>query len=438
MKRNRIMKTLVLILLTAVLAGAMPVPAKAETEVRTVSPVSVNSSRTLNVLFIGNSLSLDTTAYIYDIVKQTGCRVCVGDAWISAGKLSGFAKRAANDVQKFTYLENSSGRWENKTYNKSSVWKLSWVMKRKKWDVIVLQAYSTQAGNMAYFYPEGDQTKSCYLEDLALYCKKKCPGAHVAYNMVWSPPEDSDGKGFDQYGGQMGMCRAVWDTTRRLLLEMTEEIEESEEEADLTGKEVVEGLTESSSVVVKTTPARAPSVEFVIPTGTAIQNARSSYFGDTLHRDYKHLSYGLGRYIAAMTVAASLGCPVEKISSFKLAETASSLHLPVIKASVRDALENPFSLTEESRELPVLAKVDARAGRKSSKVTCSWSPVAGATGYKIRYKTGGSSTYKIVTVGPSSTFFQFTGKRGKNRIRIYALGDRYISESEVRKKTVRF
>jgi hypothetical protein len=55
----------------------MPVPAKAETEVRTVSPVSVNSSRTLNVLFIGNSLSLDTTAYIYDIVKQTGCRVCV-------------------------------------------------------------------------------------------------------------------------------------------------------------------------------------------------------------------------------------------------------------------------------------------------------------------------------------------------------------------------
>lgn len=437
MKSCRIMKAFVLILLTAVLAGALPVSAGAE--VRTLSPVSVNRSRTLNVLFIGNSLSLDTTAYIYDIVKQTGCRVCVGDAWISAGKLAGFAKRAANDVQKFTYLENSAGRWETKTYNKSTTWKLSWVMKRKKWDVIVLQAYSTQAGNMASFYPEGDQTKPCYLEDLALYCKEKCPQAHVAYNMIWAPPEGSDGPGFDRYGGQMEMCWAVWDTTRRLLLEMTEEAEEeSGEGADLTGKEVVEGLTESSSLVVKTTPARAPSVEFVIPTGTAVQNARSSYFGDTLHRDYKHLTYGLGRYIAAMTVAASLGCPVEKISSFKLSETASSLHLPVIKASVKDALDNPFSLSEESRDLPVLDKVDARAGKKYSKVTVGWSPVAGATGYKIRYKTGGSSTYKIVTVGPSTTSFQFTGKKGKNRIRIYALGDNYIPESEVRKKTVRF
>ena len=437
MKRFRFTKTLILILLTAVLTASLPV--SAGTEVRTVSPVSVNKSRTLNVLFIGNSLSLDTTAYIYDIVKQTGCRVCVGDAWISAGKLAGFAKRAANDVQKFTYLENSSGRWETKTYNKSSTWKLSWVMKRKKWDVIVLQAYSTQAGNMAYFYPEGDQTKPCYLEDLALYCKKKCPQAHVAYNMTWAPPEGSDGPGFDQYGGQMEMCRAVWDTTRRLLLEMTEEAEEeSGEEADLTGRDVVEGITESSSLVVKTTPARAPSVEFVIPTGTAVQNARSSYLGDTLHRDYKHLSYGLGRYIAAMTVAASLGCPVENISSFKLTETASSLHLPVIKASVKDALDNPFSLTEESGELPVLAQVQARGAKKNRKVTVNWNRTQGATGYKIRYKTGGSSTYKIVTAGPSSTSFQFTGRKGKNRIRIYALGDNYIPESEVKKITVKF
>ena len=439
MKRYRIWKALVMILMTAVLAGALPVPARAETEVRTVSPVSVNSSRTLNVLFIGNSFSMDTTAYLYDIAKQTGGRICLGVGWIRGAKLPAHAGNALSDAQKYMYDENTAGRWETKKYNKSSVWRLSWIMKRKKWDVIVLQVYSTDIGNMAAFYPEGDQTKPCYLEDLARYCKKKCPGAHVAYNMSWALPEGSDGRGFDQYSGQMDMCRAAWDTTRRLLLELTEETEEEGGEgADLTGKEVVEGITESSSLVVKTTPARAPSVEFVIPTGTAVQNARSSYFGDTLHRDNKHLSYGLGRYIAAMATAASLGCPVEKISSFKLSEKASTLHLPVIKASVRDALENPFSLTEESRELPVLARVNARAGRKSSKVTCSWTPVAGATGYKIRYKTGGSSSYKTVTVGPSSTFFQFTGKRGKNRIRIYALGDRYIPESEVRKKTVKF
>ena len=437
MKKYRIMKAFVLILLTAALAAALPVSAGAE--VRTLSPVSVSKSRTLNVLFIGNSLSLDTTAYVYDIMKQTGCRVCLGDAWIRAGKLSTHAECAASDAQKYTYYENSSGSWVTKAYNKSTSWKLSWIMKRKKWDVIVLQAYSTDAGNMAFFYPGGDQTKPCFLEELARYCKKKCPKAHIAYNMTWTPPEGAVAAGFDRYGGQMQMCQAVWNTTRRLIPALTEETEaESGEEADLTGREVVEGLAESSSLVVKTTPPRAPSVEFVIPTGTAVQNARSSYLGDTLNRDNKHLNFGLGRYIAAMTVAASLGCPVEKISSFKLPETASSLHLPLVKASVEDAIDNPFSLSEESRELPVLAKVKAKGGKKQKKVTVSWNKTKGATGYKIRYKTGGSSTYKIVTVGPSTTSFQFTGKKGKNRIRIYALGDRYIPESEVKKITVKF
>ena len=437
MKRFRFTKTLILILLVAALTASLPV--SAGTEVRTASPVSVNNSRTLNVLFIGNSFSLDTTAYLYDIVKQTGCRICLGVGWISGAKLPAHVSNALSDAQKYTYEENTAGSWGTKKYNKSLKWRLSWIMKRKKWDVIVLQVYSTDVGYMPAFYPEEDQTKPCLLEDMALYCRKKCPKAHIGYNMSWALPEGSNGRGFDRYDGQMDMCRASWDTTRRLLLELTEETEEEdEEEADLTGREVVEGLTESSSLVVKTTPARAPSVEFVIPTGTAVQNARSSYLGDTLNRDHKHLNYGLGRYIAAMTAAASLGCPVEKISSFKLSETASSLHLPLVKASVEDALDNPFSLSEESRELPVLDKVNARTSKKNRTVTVRWDKAQGSTGYKIRYKTGGSSTYKIVTVGPSTTSFQFTGKKGKNRIRIYALGDRYIPESEVKKITVKF
>ena len=47
MKSRRIMKAFVLILLTAALAAALPVSAGAE--VRTLSPVSVNRSRTLMI-----------------------------------------------------------------------------------------------------------------------------------------------------------------------------------------------------------------------------------------------------------------------------------------------------------------------------------------------------------------------------------------------------
>ena len=39
----------------------------------------------------------------------------------------------------------------------------------------------------------------------------------------------------------------------------------------------------------------------IIPAGTAIQNARTSFIGDNFNRDGYHLTFGLGRYTAACT-----------------------------------------------------------------------------------------------------------------------------------------
>ena len=44
----------------------------------------------------------------------------------------------------------------------------------------------------------------------------------------------------------------------------------------------------------------------VMPCGTAIQNARTSFLGDTLTRDGYHLNEYIGRYIASLTVASML------------------------------------------------------------------------------------------------------------------------------------
>ena len=48
------------------------------------------------------------------------------------------------------------------------------------------------------------------------------------------------------------------------------------------------------------------AISGIIPSGTAIQNLRTSPLGDTLTRDGFHLSYGIGRYIAALTFFKSL------------------------------------------------------------------------------------------------------------------------------------
>ena len=50
----------------------------------------------------------------------------------------------------------------------------------------------------------------------------------------------------------------------------------------------------------------------VIPSGTAIQNARATFLRHQLSRDGYHLSRQLGRYVAAATYYAALyGCKVE-------------------------------------------------------------------------------------------------------------------------------
>ncbi len=96
-----------------------------------------------------------------------------------------------------------------------------------------------------------------------------------------------------------------------------------------------------------------PTFEFVSPTGTAIQNARTSYLGDTLNRDGIHLSYGLGRYIAALTfVGAITGMdisgvtwrPLEGDDYFKYPVSEQEQKIAI--ESAVNALENPYSITE--------------------------------------------------------------------------------------------
>lgn len=46
---------------------------------------------------------------------------------------------------------------------------------------------------------------------------------------------------------------------------------------------------------------KANKIKIVIPSGTAIQNARTSFIGDHLNRDGYHLDVKIGRYTAACT-----------------------------------------------------------------------------------------------------------------------------------------
>lgn len=52
--------------------------------------------------------------------------------------------------------------------------------------------------------------------------------------------------------------------------------------------------------------ATEAGIETVIPTGTAIQNCRSTYIGQNMNRDGYHLNYNYGRYVAGLSWAKSI------------------------------------------------------------------------------------------------------------------------------------
>ena len=92
-------------------------------------------------------------------------------------------------------------------------------------------------------------------------------------------------------------------------------------------------------------------VSGIIPSGTAIQNMRTTYVGDTMTRDGNHLSYSHGRYTAAMTWFAALtGGDVEAITWVPTKYPELADDLPVIRQSVKDAIKLPLAVTQQAQE----------------------------------------------------------------------------------------
>ena len=86
-------------------------------------------------------------------------------------------------------------------------------------------------------------------------------------------------------------------------------------------------------------------IDIISPVGTAIQNARSIGKLGCLCRDGFHLSYGEGRYIAALTFLGKLtGKNLEDVSFAPEGVSEEDRNLAIECAT--KAIEKPFEITE--------------------------------------------------------------------------------------------
>ena len=257
----------------------------------------------LRVLSIGNSFSQDSFEHLYKLAKSAGIQeVVLGYYYRGSAKLSAHWTNAQTDRenQYNFYWKNTADEWVS-----TKAAKMSTVVTDEDWDVISLQQGSGSSGMANTFDP--------YLGNLITYLNetKTNSRAKIVWHMTWAYAQDSTHEEFVNYNNdQMTMYNAIV------------------------------GAVNSKIDTNK-------NISYVIPTGTTIQNMRTSYIGDTLNRDGYHLSVNLGRYAASMTWLAKItGMNIDNITWVPSTTAVTTKALEVVKESVKNALANPYVVTQ--------------------------------------------------------------------------------------------
>lgn len=225
----------------------------ATTEEPVPEPILPEGKR-LKVLAIGNSFSVDAMEYLYDIAKSAGYTdIVLGNLYIGGCTLEQHVGTLAKSTPSYDFYLNKGGKW---TKTRGTI---PGGLRYADWDVVTLQQASGLSGVEASYEP--------HLTTLIETVKTSCPDAKLVWHMTWAYQGNSSHSDFAKYGrSQKTMYDSILSAVRKAVL--------TGHKDDFAG---------------------------VIPSGTAIQNIRTSYIGDTVTRDGYHLSYDMGRYTAALT-----------------------------------------------------------------------------------------------------------------------------------------
>ncbi len=267
----------------------------------TSTPTPTPAPTSLKVLAIGNSFSVDAMAHLWGICADGGIdNITLGNLDIGGCTLERHWKNLFNEANDYSYHKNTDGNWV-RTEGKS----IQYALADEQWDVITIQQASGMSG-IPFAIEE-------YISDIVAYLKEKQPNAKIYWHMTWAYQNDSTHSAFDMYDNdQITMYNSIVDTVKSQIIE--------------------------------------PSFcDGIIPSGTAIQNLRTSYIGDTITADGYHLNWDRGRYTAALTWYCYItGNSPDNIQWVPSSYPLLIEDLPAIKEAVSAALNEPFAITEST------------------------------------------------------------------------------------------
>ncbi len=216
--------------------------------------MNAQTDNVIKILSIGNSFSEDAVEqHLYDLAKADGIKVIIGNMYIGGCSLQKHLTNANENkpVYKYRKIGLDGVKVETKGFT------LDQALADEQWDYISFQQQSGRSG----MYHTWIESIPGLLEYTGSRVSK---GTKMMLHQTWAYDQTSTHKDFKNYGhDQMTMYKAIVDAVKRV--------------------------------------SKDTGVKMVIPSGTAVQNARTTILNDKITRDGYHLHKTYGRYIAACT-----------------------------------------------------------------------------------------------------------------------------------------
>ena len=225
----------------------------------------------LKILSVGNSFAMDTMSHLPNIAISLGIRkIKFAYLYIGGCSINRHWSNAQNDAPAYKYYINTGSGWNSPEEFDT---KISDAVASEAWDIISIQ-HGTGDGSR---YTAAESY--CNLPLLVNYIKHLAPAeTKIVFNMAWVGSPERNHPEILSYNGNTRL--------------------------------MYENLTKLTQQVV----GAVPGIDGIVPTGTAIENARATVLSDLLLRDGFHLSLDIGRYIAALTFLKALtGIHIEAV-----------------------------------------------------------------------------------------------------------------------------
>lgn len=216
--------------------------------------MNAQDERVVKILSIGNSFSEDAVEqHLHEIAEAAGVKVIIGNMYIGGCSLQKHLANARGNKPLYKYRK--IGLDGKKVQTKEVA--LETALADEQWDYVSFQQQSGRSG----IYDTWAES----LPELLEYVKARVPKkAKMMLHQTWAYDKTSTHKDFKNYDhDQEKMYNSIVDAVSRA--------------SKLTG------------------------VKIVIPSGTAVQNARTTILKDCMTRDGYHLHKTYGRYTAACT-----------------------------------------------------------------------------------------------------------------------------------------